>query len=217
MARLTARETIGSTKAHFEALNQQSAKGVIYVEEDTGVIKVGNGVDNYVDLAALSGITHEHGFADYNDTSTSTTPLSIEADTWTDLPNDGLGPFSQEQLPASMSGGLLGAGGAIDISSMPAGSDILIRQDFTVFPSNNNAALAFRYKLGSGAGEYTLSKSLGRLDQGAGIGYPNSLTTDYVYSGDANTKDNPIQPQIKMSSAGTVVNAGMAIKIYKAS
>ena len=111
----------------------------------------------------------------------------------------------------------MGAGGSIDISSMPAGSDILIRQDFTAFPANNNAALYFRYKLGGGVGEYTLEKSIGRLDQGAGIGYRHSLTTDYIYSGDANTKDNPIQPQIKMSSAGTVVNAGMAIKIYKAS
>ena len=168
-------------------------------------------------LPFVEGLSHEHGFADYNDAGTSVTPVNLPTDTWVDLTNDGLGPFSQESLPLSMSEGLLGAGGAIDISSMPTGSDILIRQDFTVTPASNNAALYFRYKLGGGAGEYTLEKSIGRLDQGAGVGYRHSLTTDYIYSGDANTKDNPIQPQIKLSSAGTVVNAGMAIKIYKAS
>ncbi len=55
MARLTARETIGSTKEHFEELNQMTASGVIYVEEDTGVIRVGDGVTNYNESAQMGG------------------------------------------------------------------------------------------------------------------------------------------------------------------
>jgi len=43
MGRLTARETISSTKQNFEALNQKTSPGVLYVEEDTGKMKVGDG------------------------------------------------------------------------------------------------------------------------------------------------------------------------------
>ena len=50
MGRLTARETIGSTKSNFETLNQKSETGVIYIEEDTGSLKVGNGSSNYNDI-----------------------------------------------------------------------------------------------------------------------------------------------------------------------
>ena len=73
MARLTARETIGSTRAHFQSLNQRSSKGVVYVEEDTGTIKIGNGIDTYNDLPFIvpsdaaggaSGYEFTGGFTD---------------------------------------------------------------------------------------------------------------------------------------------------------
>ena len=35
-----------------------------------------------------------NGFADYNDTSTAGAPVNLLADTWTTLPNDGLGAFT---------------------------------------------------------------------------------------------------------------------------
>lgn len=167
--------------------------------------------DERVDIQETTAL---NGFADYNDTSTSSSPVNLVADTWTDIPNDGLGPFSQLQMPNGVTT-LLGANGSIDATQLTIYSDILIRQDFTVTPNNNNAALFFRYKLGTGAGEYFLEKSIGRLDQGAGVGYRHSLTTDYIYMGDSNTKDNPIQPQVKLSAGGTLVNAGMAIKVFK--
>ena len=55
MARLTARETIGSTKEHFESLNQLTAPGVVYVEEDTGVLRIGDGVTTYNETAQIGG------------------------------------------------------------------------------------------------------------------------------------------------------------------
>ena len=36
------------------------------------------------------------GFMDYNDTSTSTAPITLLADTWTTIPNDGLGAFTNK-------------------------------------------------------------------------------------------------------------------------
>jgi hypothetical protein len=62
MGRLTARETIGSTKGHFEELNQRSSAGVVYVEEDTGNIKVGDGVSLYNSLPSAGGGSGETGY-----------------------------------------------------------------------------------------------------------------------------------------------------------
>ena len=104
------------------------------------------------DIPYTSAVIENHlGYADYNDTSTSASPLSLSAGVWTDLPNDGLGSFSQEAYLPQGCPTLLGAGGSIDLSGLPLGSKIFIRPDFRVTPNVNNAALKFRYKLGSGA------------------------------------------------------------------
>ena len=85
----------------------------------------------------------------------------------------------------------------------------------TVTPTTNNAALDFRYTLGGGAGAYTLETTVNRLDEGSGREYRQALVTHYIYVGDDNTKDNPIQPQVKLSGGGTLVNAGMVIEVRK--
>lgn len=159
-------------------------------------------------------ISNHFGFADYNDAATATTPITLVADTWTTLTNDGLGAFTQEQLPVGVST-LLGSGGALDISELTQFSDVLVRPDFTITPSSNNASLEFRFSLGTGGGAYTLPTSFGRLDLGAGVPYRRSNLAMYIYAGDSNTIDNPVYLQVKLSSAGTVVNAGMAVKVFK--
>ncbi len=164
---------------------------------------------------ASRGLTHEHGIADYNDTSTAANPVTLTADTWTTLPNDGSGSFSQEDLPTSTGTLLDPATGALDISGLTEYSDIFVRPDFTVIPNSNNADLEFRFLLGAGAGQYTLPTSFGRLDRGAGVPYRRSLIPLYIYAGDNNTINNPIYLQVKLSSTGTVFNAGMAVKVYK--
>ena len=162
--------------------------------------------------AGVSATIHD-GFADYNDSSTASTPVTLVEDVWTTLPNDGLGSFTQEQLPPGL-GTLLGSGGSLDLTGLQVGSDLLVRPDFTVTPSSNNSALAFRFSLGNGDGAYTLEQQLGRLDLGAGIPYRFALQALYIYVGDLNTRDNPVNLQIKLSGAGSVVNAGMAVKVY---
>lgn len=213
MARLTRKETIGSTKLHLETLNQTTEAGVVYVEEDTGVMKVGDGFSRYNDLSSVGKDTH--GFVDYNDSSTSSVPVTLLDDTWTDVPNDGLGAFSNNKLPVGISSMLDPSTGAILINELPIGSSILIRMDYTVTPTTNNAALSFRYRLGAGLGEYYLETAVNRLDEGSGIGYRQALITHYIYVGDPNTKDNPVQPQIKLTGGGTMVNAGMVIEVRK--
>lgn len=185
--------------------------------------KFGYSAQLLLPFSQTSEVLNNHlGYADYNDSSSAASPVDLVAETWTNLPNDGLGPFSQNQLPdggpttLSTNSGptILAADGAIDCSSYPLHSDIIVRLDYTVTPNVNNASLSFRYQLGSGAEVYFLERSVGRLGEGAGRPYRQSLLTDYIYLGDTNTRDNPIYPQVKLSSGGTVVNAGMAIKVY---
>mgnify|MGYP003647704977 CR=1 FL=1 len=156
-------------------------------------------------------------FIDYNDTSTGTTPITLVADTWTTIPNDGLGAFSNDSYkPDGDVVALMDTSvGAIDPTGLNLGDTILIRNDFTVTPNTNNASLEFRYSLGAGAGSYTLQKRLGRLDEGSGLGYRFSLTPDLIYMGDLNTRDNPISLQVKLSSSGSLVNAGTVIQVVR--
>ena len=157
------------------------------------------------------------GFIDYNDTSTSTTPITLVADTWTTIPNDGLGAFTNKTYkPDGNVTELMDTStGAIDPTGLHLGDTILIRNDFTVTPNTNNASLEFRYQLGTGGGSYTLGKRLGRLDEGSGIDYRFSLNPDLIYMGDTNTRDNPITLQVKLSASGTLVNAGSVIQVVR--
>lgn len=155
----------------------------------------------------------EEGFVDYNNTVAAS---AIAADTWFDLPNNGAGAFTNTaSAPSGVNNLMDFATGAIDPTDLNIGDTLLVRNDFTVTPTINNALVEFRYKLGTGAGEYTLPKTPFRLNRGAGVADRIVSSTDLIYMGDENTRGNPIQPQIKCSSAFTVQNAGSAIAIIR--
>lgn len=164
-------------------------------------------------LASIPGSGVTSGWIDYNDT---TGDVPMLADTWTTIPNNGAGLFSNSTYPPAGVNQLLDTStGAIDVSELSLGDFILIRNDFTVTPTINNSALEFRYTLGAGLGAYTLEQSLGRLDRGSGIPYRFSLRIDSIYMGDTNTRDNPIGLQVKCSSDATLNNAGLVIEVVK--
>ena len=156
---------------------------------------------------------YTNGFIDYNDT---TGAVSLTANTWTTIPNDGAGGFSNDTYkPEGVTELMDVSTGAIDTSELHLGDTILIRNDFQVNPNTNNALLEFRYQLGSGGNIYTLETTLGRLDDGSGKNYRFSLKPDLIYMGDTNTKDNPILLQVKLSTNGTLTNAGSVIQLIK--
>ena len=155
-----------------------------------------------------------NGIADYNDTSTTTTPVTLVSGTWTTVPNNGAGSFTNlSYLPSGVTSLMDTSTGAFDVSELTFGDAVYIRNDFTVTPATNNTLLELRYQLGAGGGTYTLEKIVSRLDSGSGIPYRFSLEPDLIYMGDANTKDNPILLQVKLSGNGSLVNAGSAISV----
>lgn len=169
------------------------------------MIKVNN---NFTEI-----YSYTNGFIDYNDT-TGEVPLT--ADTWTAIPNNGLGAFSNNTYkPQSVSELMNLSNGTINVSDLSLGDSILIRNDFKINPNTNNALLEFRYQLGSGSNIYTLETTLGRLDDGSGKDYRFSLKPDLIYMGDTNTRDNPILLQVKLSTNGTLTNAGSVIQLIK--
>jgi hypothetical protein len=153
------------------------------------------------------------GFMDYNDTTGS---ISLTANTWTDIPNNGLGAFTNKTYkPDGVTELMDVATGYIDVTELNLGESILIRNDYTVNPNTNNSLLEFRYELGTGAGTYTLEKIKGRLDSGSNQDYRFSLEPDLIYMGDTNTRNNPIKLQIRLSTNGTLTNAGSVIQLLK--
>jgi hypothetical protein len=164
-------------------------------------------------LASIPGSGVTSGWIDYNDT---TGDVPMLADTWTTIPNNGAGQFSNSTYPPAGVNQLLNTStGSIDVSQLSLGDFILIRNDFTVAPTINNSSLEFRYTLGAGLGAYTLEQSLGRLDRGSGVPYRFSLRIDSIYMGDTNTRDNPIGLQVRCSSDATLNNAGLVIEVVK--
>jgi len=164
-------------------------------------------------LASIPGSGLTSGWIDYNDT---TGDVPMLADTWTTIPNNGAGPYSNSAYtPTGVNQLLNTSTGAIDVSGLSLGDFILIRNDFTVTPTINNSSLEFRYTLGAGLGAYTLEQSLGRLDRGSGVPYRFALRIDSIYMGDTNTRDNPIGLQVKCSSGATLNNAGLVIEVVK--
>lgn len=189
--------------------NFSREKGVIVFDETNSVWKGYNGAD-WASLLSEGAI---NGFIDYNDT---TGTVSIAPNTWTTIPNNGQGGFTNKTYaPEGITELMDVSTGAIDATELSLGDGILVRNDFQVNPNTNNALLQFRYQLGSGGNAYTLETNLGRLDDGSGKNYRFSLKPDLIYMGDENTRNNPIILQVRLSTSGTLINAGSAIQLIK--
>ena len=91
------------------------------------------------------------GFMDYNDT---TGAIALIEDTWTDVPNNGEGSFTnKEYKPESVSELMDTDTGYINVEESSLGQSILVRNDYSINPNTNNALLQFRYVLGDGVDE----------------------------------------------------------------
>ena len=93
-------------------------------------------------LAATSSGSSKGGFIDYNDTATSITPITLPADTWTTITNDGLGVFSNDTYrPDGVTELYDVSTDQVDFSELALGDTVFIRNDFVVTPNSNNTLL----------------------------------------------------------------------------
>jgi len=86
------------------------------------------------------------GFAFYEDTATTTTPINLSVDTWTDLTNNKAGSSTfTSHKPSYVTGDLWdSANNVIDLSEIPEGKIVLIRNDFDVTSGSANTRLDAR-------------------------------------------------------------------------
>lgn len=191
-----------------EAINQLNPEdGVIVFDATKKQNYYYNGIEW---VAAGSEALSKTGFIDYND---NTGDVTLVADTWTDVPNNGAGAFTNKAYrPASVNEVMDTNTGYLDFSELTLGSQILVRNDFTVVPNTNNSLLEVRYVLGQGAGEYALKFWSERLDSGSGIDYQRVISFP-IYMGDTNTQGGVGKLQVRLSTNGTINNAGSYIKI----
>ena len=90
-----------------------------------------------------------NGFIDYNNTGA---PITLVANTWTTITNDGLGlSTNKAYAPKGVTELMDVSTGAFDFTELEKGDGVYIRNDFTVVPSTNNALVEVRYLLSAGA------------------------------------------------------------------
>lgn len=113
------------------------------------------------------------GWADYRDTATEVTPITIEADVWTSLTANGVGSVTNS-LPLGADGEQVtqlwnSSANRIDISELQANQIVSVRSDFRLYPSQNNAQVDFRFlfQTSGSVDLFDLQKRLARLDEGA--------------------------------------------------
>jgi len=86
------------------------------------------------------------GFAFYEDTATTATPINLTADTWTDLTNDKAGSGTLTiYKPSYVTGDLWdSATNTIDLGELPAGSVVLVRNDYDITTGSANTRMDSR-------------------------------------------------------------------------
>ncbi len=86
------------------------------------------------------------GFAYYEDTATTATPINLTAGAWTDLTNDkaGSGTLTTHK-PSYVTGDLWdSATNSIDLDEIPAGSVVLVRNDYDITTGSANTRMDSR-------------------------------------------------------------------------
>ena len=164
--------------------------------------------------AAVGGESRRTGWGNYSD---GTGAVALTAATWAAIPNDNLGGFGVETyLPAGVTRLLDTTTGALDASDLLFGDILLVRNDFSITTEVSGAIVEFRYTAGGGPGAYTIERQLGPISQGTERSY-RFFFTDIIYLTDANTKDNHIGLEIKLSENGTITNSGSVVTVLRGS
>jgi hypothetical protein len=167
-------------------------------------------------LAAKNEITalqESRGFANYQDTATATTPISLSAGVWTNLTNNELGALTLNKLP-----------GGIDLwnnstnrfvfTALPLYTQLTGRFDIQITTAGNNSDVDVRALVGIGsASEYAFPLMTQHRFASSGAHQVNIFNGMYIGSNDV--KNNPAAIQIRCSGTATVKVNGWYLTIQK--
>ena len=190
-----------------------------YINGSNVILNTGAALNDDVKILYLENfnpaVPNRDGWIEYADASTTAAPVVFAANTWTTVPNDGLGAdsldaYQPDGVPVLMDT----TTGAIDATAANIGDELTIRNNYTITPSVNFSTLEFRYQMGTGASTYTQEKTIAILGLGAGVAYPDT-STDCITLRDANTRNNPIVLQVRCSSAAGLINLSTKVSLRR--
>lgn len=157
------------------------------------------------------------GWWDYNDLATSTTPISVPStETFVNLTNDGLGPFTNKAYKLSSVTDIWNSTtNRFDFSGLELGDTVDIRLDLQVTTTDPNQDIDIVMELGEGtAGAYQLPF----INQNYKTAKAHDVIRfNSIYLGDTNTKDNPALFKIKSDGDADVKVNGWYCRVIKKS
>jgi len=153
------------------------------------------------------------GFADYSDTATTSTPISVSPTTWTKLTNNGAGAQTLKKLPAGVTDLWNTSTNQLSLSQLPLYSMIEARLDLVVTTSTANQVVQIRTSLAIGdAGAFTLPTGEAFFKTS---GAHTVVASIPFYIGSAPVRANPGEFQIYSDASCTVKVNGWYIRAHE--
>ena len=156
----------------------------------------------------------DFGIFDYRDQATSTTPISVSANTSTIITNDGAASDTYKKLPDTGVTDVYNTStNSFTFSSLSVGDMLDIRLDLEITTTANNQDFSIDLELGQGGTVYTIPFI---VDQNVkAIGATSVIRYNGIYMKDSNTINNPAQFKIISPDALTVEVHGWYCKLMK--
>lgn len=172
--------------------------------------------ENDLDLVRRGLLIENHmGWQDYNDLATKTTPVTVSvADQWYDLPNNGLGPYTNKSENVLNRSDLWNTStNTFDFSSLRVGDLVFIRLTGYITTHVSNVAVAGRLQMALGSPiAYTLSFDQSFIKK-AGRHLLSPMIMLYI--GNEETRAYPAKPQATSDVSGTEVEVdGWVITVF---
>lgn len=156
----------------------------------------------------------DFGIFDYRDQATSTTPISVSANTSTIITNDGAATDTYKKLPDTGVTDLYNTStNRFEFSDLTVGDMIDIRLDLEITTTVNNQVFSIDLELGQGGTVYTVPFIVDQEKKTSGA--TSVIRYNGIYMKDANTINNTGQFKIISPDALTVEVHGWYCKLMK--
>ena len=153
------------------------------------------------------------GYADYNDTLTTTTPISVGVSTWTKLTNNKLGVNTRSRLPSGVTNLWNSSTNQLVLTELPLDTMIEYRLDLSVTTSAANQIVKARTNLAIGD---AIAFSINDASMQYKTAGAQDLTINgSFYVGYTPVKTNPGEFQLFSDATCTVVVKGWYIRVTK--
>lgn len=155
------------------------------------------------------------GWFNYDDTETTSTPISLSSGVWTNLTNDASGPQNNETNgPAGVTTLWNDSTDRFDFTELNPGDLVFIRLDAEVTTGGVNQEVGVRWNLGMGAGNFQIPFAPSTFYKDAGAHEVGGMS--FIFMLDANIIDNPGTLQVRASgSGGSVIVNGWVQAVIK--